>query len=107
MEDRQLLREYLSEEFTLNFADQACLDELRAAFANHINNLLQDRLHEVVTLLYRIDVSESGLRNMLGKYPDQDAGSIIAGMIIERQMQKIETRRQFRQTGEIPEDEKW
>jgi len=39
---------------------------------------------------------------------NEDAGLVIADLIIERQTQKIETRKQFQQKqGKIDEEEKW
>jgi len=62
----------------------------------------------LVQLLYRIDVEEPRLRYLLQQHKGEDAGRIIARLIIDRLLKKIETRRQY-SVGkkDIPEDEKW
>jgi hypothetical protein len=44
----------------------------------------------------------------LQQHPAQDAATIIADLIIERQLQKIKSRRQFsRRDDNISEEDKW
>jgi hypothetical protein len=38
---------------------------------------------------------------------EENASSIMAQMIIERQMEKIKTREHYRSNNDIAEDEKW
>ena len=55
-----------------------------------------------------MDVSEPKLKNLLANHPQADAGIIIAQLMIERQLQKIATRKQFRQKdNSINEEDKW
>jgi hypothetical protein len=61
----------------------------------------------LVNLLYRIDVSEKNLKELLAKNPKQDAGDIIAMLIIERQLQKIKSRQQFKTDADFEGEEKW
>jgi len=82
-------------------------EELLDALAACINNLVLTDFFRLVQILYRIDINENQLKKALRENEDQDAGKIIAGMIIERELQKLESRRQFRNTHDIPDDEKW
>ena len=83
-------------------------DQLKEKLSNHINHLIQYDFQKLVALLYRVDVDEMKLKNMLKENTDNDASTIIAGLIIERQLQKIATRQQFRQKDEnIDDDDKW
>lgn len=76
--------------------------------AADINALIQADFEKLVNLLYRIDVSEARLKEMLQANPNRDAGHIIAELLIERQLQKIKLRNEFgKATGTIAEDEKW
>ena len=76
--------------------------------ASEINNLIRTDFEKLVSLLYRIDVSEVKLKEMLQAQPDRDAGHIIAELLIERQLQKIKLRHLFSKAqGDISEDEKW
>ena len=84
------------------------LDELQVQLASYINQLIQNSFQKLISLLYRIDVSETKLKQLLQQHPGEDAGKIIAGMIIERQLEKINSRRQFKQPDDnFTEEEKW
>ncbi|HWB93364.1 MAG TPA: hypothetical protein VG605_15995 [Puia sp.] len=69
--------------------------------AEKINALIQNDFGALVQLLYRIDVSEDKLRRMLADNSGEDAGRLIARLIIERQRQKIENRRKYRRDDDI------
>jgi hypothetical protein len=62
----------------------------------------------LIAYLYRIDVNEEKQKVLLLDNPQDDAGNIIATLIIERQQQKIQARELFtRQDNDIDDDEKW
>jgi hypothetical protein len=75
--------------------------------AAHINRLITDDFSGLINLLYRLDISEIKLKKLLAEHPEEDAGKIIAELIIERQRQKLLARQQFHREENIPEDEKW
>ena len=83
------------------------LDAIKAWLADHINHLVRYDFQKLVSILYRIDVSESKLKQLLKENPNTDAGIIIADLMIERQLQKIKSRQQFRRDENISDDEKW
>jgi hypothetical protein len=83
------------------------LQELKELLAKHVNQLLQTNFEQLVNLLYRIDVSEKNLKALLAQNPKQDAGDIIAVLIIERQLQKIKSRQQFKTDADFEGEEKW
>ena len=74
-------------------------DVLEAQLAEKINELIQRDFGALVQLLYRIDVQEKKLRRILDENNGEDAGLLIARLIMERQWQKIESRQQYRQEG--------
>lgn len=82
-------------------------DEIKAQLADHINDLIRDDFQKLVGILYRIDVSESKLKQLLKENPDTDAGIIITDLIIERQLQKIKSRKEYKRDENISDDEKW
>ncbi len=82
-------------------------DEIKARLADHINDLIRDDFQKLVGILYRIDVSESKLKQLLKENPDTDAGIIITDLIIERQLQKIKSRKEYKRDENISDDEKW
>ena len=82
--------------------------EARLILAEKINEMLQSEFNSLVTILYRMDVSESKLKQELQENPGKDAGLLIADLMIERQAQKLKTREQFSQRdNNIDEREKW
>lgn len=86
----------------------ASLDELKEKLAEHINNLINHDFQKLVFLLYRIDVNETKMRQLLEMKEGENAAELITGLIIERQLQKIKSRQQFRQRdNDIDENEKW
>lgn len=80
---------------------------LRMKLARIINNLIHRDFASLVNILYRIDVNEAKLKDLLKKHPDEDAGHLIANLIIERQQQKVESRRGFDNNAPADADEKW
>lgn len=84
-------------------------DELRSILADYINALISDNFNKLISILYRLDISESKLKQLLADNPDEEAGMIIASLIIERQIQKLISREKFQNKGEknIDENEKW
>ena len=73
-----------------------------------INYLINNDFERLITLLYRIDVNEQKLKVMLRENESEDAAKIIAGLIIDRQVEKIRSRKNSDTTNaDIPEDEKW
>jgi hypothetical protein len=81
------------------------MDELAIA----INSLLTSHFDKLISILYRMDVSEIKLRKLLTDHPEEDAGRMIAELMVERQAQKIRSRQQFKKTNNenIDENEKW
>jgi hypothetical protein len=49
-----------------------------------MNELNKNDFSKLVQLLYRIDVSEAKLKNILQANPNEDAGKLIAQIVLER-----------------------
>jgi len=75
--------------------------------ATYINDMILRDFTGLMNLLYRLDVSEIKIRKLLDDMQHEDAGKIIAAVIIERQLQKIKSKQQFKQEGDIPEEDRW
>jgi len=54
-----------------------------------------------------VDVNESKLKHLLKENQGLDAANIITELIIERQLQKINFRNEYRNDENISDDEKW
>ena len=67
---------------------------IRQLLIQRIEELIRSDLEKLKWILYRIDVSEKKLYEQLQK-SETDAASVIADLIIERQIQKAESRKKF------------
>ena len=75
--------------------------------SDSINDLINNDFQKLVLILYRMDVNETKLKQLLNENPGTDAGIIIAGLMIERQEQKIRSRQAYKPDENISDDEKW
>ena len=102
------LTKYINTELAIDLSDNISMEDLVRQVAIEVNNLIDKNFQKLVGILYRMDVSEPKLKNLLANNPKADAGIIIAQLMIERQLQKITTRKQFRQKDDsINEEDKW
>jgi hypothetical protein len=97
----------IKKEMAIELSDNIDLNELKEKLTQHINYLIQHDFERLVAILYRIDINEKKLKELLQRYSDKDSGGIIAQLIIERQLEKIKTRQQFKTGDNISEEEKW
>ena len=107
MKNEKLVKE-INEHISIDLQMEISLDDLQLQLSDYINHLIKKDFQKLVFLLYRIDVSEQKLKQLLQQYPQQEAGKIIAGLIIERQSQKIISRKKFTdQNKPFSDEEKW
>ena len=98
----------INQSLEINLPGNISEDELKEKISSYINTLIENDFHRLVSLLYRVDVSEEKLKTMLIENQGTDAGKIIGELIIERQLQKIKTRRDFnRRDSTISDEEAW
>jgi len=98
----------INQELGLLLPEQISADELRRRLSVHINYLIEHDFQKLVSVLYRVDVNEKKLKQLLKENPGEDAGLIIADLIIERQLQKIKSRKEYRRDeNNISDEEKW
>jgi hypothetical protein len=100
----EILDELMSENSLADVQSDNRLKQLTAA----INDLINHDFGKLVQLLYRVDVSEILLKKMLQDHPTVDAAGLIAALLVERQVQKLQAKQKWK-GGEtdIPEEEKW
>lgn len=77
------------------------------ALAERINTLIDTDFSGLIHILYRLDVSEERVKQVLRTNPGADAGMLIARLVVERLILREKTRQQFRPNSGIPDDEKW
>ena len=106
--DNQALKTALQKELSLELYDQLNERELQLRVQEKVNELIEHDFGKLVNILYRVDVSEQKLKQLLQSNAGQDAAAIIAALIIERQTEKIKSRRDTRHFNN-PDDteDKW
>jgi hypothetical protein len=107
MENEESLISILKKELSIDLAEKISLHEIKEKLTKHISYLITNNFQELINLLYRIDVNENKLRDLLKENSDADAANVIADLIIERQLQKIETRNKFKTKHNQSDEEKW
>ena len=58
---------------------------LKSELAACLNDMLLHNFHGLVQVLYRVDVSEKKLKAVLKENPTEDAGNLLADLLIQRQ----------------------
>jgi hypothetical protein len=103
------INEHISEELLKLNRQLSVMEknELREQLILYVNHLLLHDFNKLVSILYRVDVNEGKLRELLQQFPGTDAAAIIADLLIQRQEQKIAGREQFKSGEDIPDNEKW
>lgn len=98
----------VNQSFALQLPEHISAEELHQKLSAHINDLVKNNFEVLIALLYKIDVNENKLKQYLTGNPGEDAGDIIAALIIERMRQKAQAKKQFR-AGPAADDkeEKW
>ena len=82
-------------------------EELKKSLSAHINYLINHDFEKLVFHLYRIDVNESKMKELLALQEGKNTANLIAELIIERQLQKIKSRKDSKTNKDIADDEKW
>jgi hypothetical protein len=72
-----------------DFVDQ---DELRLRLQAFIKDLLENDFERLCALMYRHDVKEQAFNDALLLPTDDERSLVIAKLVIERELQKMETR---------------
>ena len=90
---REELIQELNRNYDLELAPQLSAEELEDRLTFRLNRLIDADFNLLVSILYRVDVNEIKLKELLRTAAGEDAGRIMARLIIERQLQKIITRR--------------
>ena len=94
MIEKELIQ-IINKQIDINLTDDISNHELIQKLTAFINDLILNDFQRLITILYRVDVDEKKLKSILKENTGTDAGEIIATLIIEREIEKIETRKQF------------
>lgn len=85
----------------------ASMEQIREQLTRHIEHLINHDFEKLVYYLYRIDVDEQKMRSLLNRNAGENAAGLIAELIIERQLQKINSRKNENRDDAVSDEEKW
>lgn len=71
------------------------LEDVRRFVRGHVEGLLERNPGMLMSILYRIDVAEQSVQRVLSTAPHDEIPTRLADLIIERQLEKVRTRRRF------------
>lgn len=98
----------LNNSLAMELPEKISFEDVHYKLSAHINELIKNNFDNLVTLLYKIDVDEEKLKYHLLDHPNEDAGKVIASLIIERLSQKAIFRKQFiNKPSSSDNEEKW
>lgn len=97
----------INESLEIALPESVSMEELKENLSQHINQLINTDFEKLVYYLYRIDVDENKMRSLLNKTAGENAAGLIATLIIERQLQKMEYRKKTDDNRNISDEEKW
>jgi hypothetical protein len=107
VEEKELIQS-INTELAIELPETISFSVFRQQLKDEITHLIQHDFQKLVSILYRIDVNERKLKYLLQENVGEDAAFIIADLIIERQLEKIKSRRKFSQRDDtISDEEKW
>lgn len=88
--------------------DIATVDQLnRAELINTINYFIINDFEKLIYVLYRVDVSEAKIKHLLINKSETSAAELIADAIIERQIEKKESKEKYKQTKPNNSEDAW
>ncbi|MCX8106239.1 MAG: hypothetical protein N3D80_10265 [Ignavibacterium album] len=103
-EDIKSLQKFVSKDFLIDEdtslipnSDFEKLEEFKKYLIQRLNEMLNNNFNLLVNTLYRIDISEQKLAELFGNKNKENIPEKLADMIIERQMQKIQFRKKYRE----------
>ena len=98
-----IINEELNTELPQNTSEEDLLQKL----SEFINHLIQTNFQKLVLILYRVDVSENKLKQLLQAESGEDAATIIARLIIAREVEKVNSRNLFIYKNDICDEDNW
>lgn len=73
-----------------------------------LNDMILHRFDLLVQLLYRVDVPEAQVKQLLQAHPQSDAGMLLAELLLQRQEQKKAIlKKPTSNPTDIPEEDRW
>lgn len=87
----------INKQVETDFGESISMNELHEKLEIFINDLIENDFQKLVNILYKVDVDENKLKLALQQDADKNAADTIAKLIIEREKQKIQSRKKFKE----------
>ncbi|HRO45328.1 hypothetical protein [Agriterribacter sp.] len=98
----------LQKELSADLHDPLNEKELQLRVQEKVSELIEHDFQGLINILYRIDVSEVKLKQLLKTGEGKDAALIIGNLIIERQAEKLKHLHHFKDLNKGDDkEEKW
>lgn len=91
----------LVQDFNLVSSDlETCMNisEIKEKLKDSINYLINRDLNKLLNIFYRIDLNENKVKTILTVAPPSEIASMLADLVIEREIQKASYRLQYKST---------
>lgn len=85
----------INKQLDTNFAESISMVDLQQELSVYINHLIETDFEKLLNILYKVDVDENKLKQLRKLEAGKDAGVIITGLIIERELQKLNSRKKY------------
>lgn len=85
----------ISGSFELQNSNVLTLEEIHFILTARIRELLDKNVERLVSILYRIDVGQKKTDEIFNNPSKDEIAALVADAVIERQLQKVKTRRKY------------
>lgn len=92
---------------TVQSLNDEASEKIKQNIREIVNDLIIHDFNQLVQFLYRVDVSEKKLKQLLHDFPQTDAAALITDLLIERQLEKARSRSSSKNDQQISDEEKW
>lgn len=100
------LQLYFQNNYNIEMSENFNQTIFEQQLTQYINNLINNDFQKLVFLLYKIDINEKKLTQIL-QNTNADSAKVITHLIIEREMEKYNSRKNFTQNNVNSDEEKW
>ena len=103
-----MLDAYRSLLIQFNIAGSPSIEEDKAQLLAYIDYLIVHDFEKLISILYRVDVSETKINHLLKAFPEQQAATIILSLVMERTEEKIAVKKaNSAEHQKDSDEEKW
>ena len=103
-EDTKEVYSIISLNFELQKADVLTIDDVKRILGARIRELLDKNVERLVSIIYRIDLSQKKIDEIFKNESKDEIALQIADAVIERQLLKVQTRKLYKNKGDKLEE---